>query len=245
MTADTAEPGWYSDPGGGTEGAQRYWDGARWTDQVHVPEPSVPVQPVEPALRPSGDPVGSSKPPKQLSKPASIALYLTLGVFWGALVGMTAFNAVNAYGPSSTEEATITAIEVEFSSGSRSGANRTTRWVEGTSESGRDWRFASDEAYETVDRSGYPTAVTVTFSEWTDTVVALQSDALGLDLDQRGLASRVVWPLGTVVVLALGAVMARHIHRKEGGPVVAAAFVFGLLVIGTYLGFIAIRWYRM
>ncbi|WP_198679382.1 DUF2510 domain-containing protein [Thermomonospora amylolytica] len=49
-----SQPGWYSDPHG--SGRLRWWDGQRWTEHVHPPEPQQAPQPQQ-AQQPAADAV--------------------------------------------------------------------------------------------------------------------------------------------------------------------------------------------
>lgn len=66
MSDDRAPPGWYTDPGG--SGGLRYWDGQRWTEQVHPPAPAPPPGPAAPP-----GPSGQAAPPEPPGGPDGAA----------------------------------------------------------------------------------------------------------------------------------------------------------------------------
>jgi hypothetical protein len=83
-----AAAGWYGDPGGGA-GAMRWWDGAEWTEHVHVPqaEPvAVAVAVAEPAA--SAAPVEAQPPDAPVTVvPAPEALDPDLPAYYFPLLG--------------------------------------------------------------------------------------------------------------------------------------------------------------
>ncbi len=166
-----------------------------------------------------------------------IPLYLALGIFCGLTIGLVGFNAANSFGPTTTESATISSIDVEINQENESMAR--TYYVSGDSETGRTWRFPSQEAYDLADRQGYPIEATVTFSDITGSAVGLEMQ----DIDQSlaGTANRIFFTVATVSALALTA-LGVWLMRKQGLAVVP--FVIGVVPIGSWLGFIAMRAWR-
>ena len=74
-------PGWYPDPGG--SGAQRWWDGVRWTEQLHPP-PGAPAVSEPPAYGAPAAPAAPAPATGQLPATGASAL---LAVSAALLVG--------------------------------------------------------------------------------------------------------------------------------------------------------------
>lgn len=166
-----------------------------------------------------------------------------IAAFVGLLNGFFLLGFLSAYGPTTTEQGTLRKIEVDFDSSPRSsGVRDNTYWVEGTTESGRSWRFASDEAYEAAERDGYPMPVEVTFSDWADVTVRVKGE--NFDDTHRGLADR-IFLTGGFFLLSLGALAAAWILAKgEHGVIGAVIVLVGFFIVGSTLGLQLGHWIR-
>ena len=167
-----------------------------------------------------------------------IPLYLALGIFCGLLIGLVGFNAANSFGPTTTETGTIRSLDLVSNRDNTS--NPLTYYVVGDTESGRSWKFPSDAAHDLATTQGYPLAVEVTFSSITGTAVGLQVG----DIDERltGMASRIFFTAATLLAI-VGTALGAWFMRKQGLAVVAP-FVIGVVPIGSWLGYIAMRAWR-
>jgi hypothetical protein len=172
--------------------------------------------------------------------PAFVLFGVLFGGFAWLVVGLVGYNAASSFGPRVTEDAEILSIERDFNSSSSSSVDRTTLWVEGETESGRSWRFASDEVYEIASREGYPMDVEVTISSWTGSTIAVRGD--GFEDDRSSTALGVVWALATLFVLAIVAGCAWLIRRKES--MLAVVSFVALSPLWLWIGFVAMRWIR-
>jgi hypothetical protein len=170
--------------------------------------------------------------------------FVLFAVMFGALawtvVGAVGYNAASSFGPRVTEDAEILSLERAFNSSSSTSVNRTTLWVEGETESGRSWRFASDEIFDIAEREGYPMDVEVTISTWTGSTIAVRGD--GFEDDRSSIALGVVWALATLFVLAIVAGCAWLIRRKES--MLAVVSFVALSPLWLWIGFIVMRWIR-
>lgn len=184
-------------------------------------------------------PVVLSKGPMR-PVPAFLVFGVLFGGFVWLVVGLVGYNAASSFGPRVTEDAEILSIERDFNSSSSSSVDRTTLWVEGETESGRSWRFASDEIYDIASREGYPMDVEVTISTWTGSTIAVRGD--GFEDDRSSIATGVVWVLATLFVLAIVAGCAWLIRRKES--MLAFVSFFALSPLWLWVGFIVMRWIR-
>lgn len=179
--------------------------------------------------------------PKQSMRPLPtfVVFGVLLGSFAWLVVGLVGYNAASSFGPRVTEDAEILSLERDFNSSSSS-VDRTTLWVEGETESGRSWRFASDEVYEIASREGYPMEVEVTISTWTGSTIAVRGD--GFEDDRSSVALGVVWALATLLLLAIVAGCAWLIRRKES--MLAFVSFVALSPLWLWVGFIVMRWIR-
>ncbi len=167
-----------------------------------------------------------------------IPLYLALGVFLGLLLGLLGFNAANSFGPTTTEAGTIRSTDLVSNQDNPS--DPLTYYVVGDTESGRTWRFPSDAAYDLAVERGSSVPVQVTFSDVTGSAVGLQVG----DIDERinGMDSRIFFTASTLITL-LGIAIGAWVLRKQGVAAVVP-FIIGVIPIGTYLGYIAMRAWR-
>jgi hypothetical protein len=179
--------------------------------------------------------------PKEAMRP--MPTFVVFAVIFGSLawtvVGAVGYNAASSFGPRVTEDAKILSLERDFNSKSSS-RNRTTLWVEGETESGRSWRYASDEIYDIASREGYPMDVEVTISTWTGSTIAVRGD--GFEDNRSSTAQAVVWALATLLVLAIVAGCAWLIRRKEG--VLAVVSFVALSPLWLWVAFVVMRWIR-
>ncbi len=122
--------GWFPDPDG--EPRRRWWDGSAWTDHYLEYDAPVPVAEAEAAAR--------------RTLIGNVAATAFLALFVGLFNGFLLLGTLSAYGPTTVEAATIEGLDISTGSTTNRSAEPT-RWVEGTTESGTSWRFASDEIY--------------------------------------------------------------------------------------------------
>lgn len=167
-----------------------------------------------------------------------VPLYLALGVFCGLLIGLLGFNAANSFGPTTTEAGTIRSTDLVSNRDNPS--DPLTHYVVGDTESGRTWKFPSEDAYDLFLEGGSSAPTQITFSDITGTAVGLQ---IG-EIDERinGTASRIFFAASTalsVFATALGA----WFMRKRGLAVILP-FIIGVVPIGSWLGYIAMRAWR-
>ena len=167
-----------------------------------------------------------------------IPLYLALGIFCGLLIGLVGFNAANSFGPTTTETGTIRSLDLGTNQDNTS--NPLTYYVVGDTESGRTWKFPSDAAYDLATSQGYPMEVQVTFSVITGTAVGLQVGEI--DEQLTGLASRIFFTAATLLAV-LGTALGAWFMRKQGLAAIVP-FVVGVVPIGSWLGYIAMRAWR-
>jgi hypothetical protein len=167
-----------------------------------------------------------------------VPTFALLGALVWFCVAAVGYNAAATIGPSTVEDAMITSLDLE--SNSTSSDRRNTRWVEGETETGRTFRFASDEAYEAARRDGYPMSVEVTISDWTGSAVALRGDSF--DIDRTGLVGGIGWLLATALVAA-GALLGTWAIFRKASVLAGLSFVL-LSPLWLWLGFIAMRAYR-
>ncbi|MFN3216645.1 MAG: DUF2510 domain-containing protein [Acidimicrobiales bacterium] len=220
----TQPAGWYPDHDGSPR--RRWWDGTAWTDDVLEYDAPVPHAEAEAA--------------KRRSLRGNVASVAFIAAFVGLFNGFLLLGTLSAYGPATVEPATIESLDI--SSGSTTNSSREpTRWVEGTTESGRSWRFASDEIYRIARDEGYPMAVEVTISDWADVVVGVRGESF--DVERRGLTDRVLWPAILLLVTG-GAVLAAVLIRKQDRGVVLIVVLVVAFAIGTWLGMPIGRWVR-
>jgi hypothetical protein len=218
----TQPAGWYPDHDGSPR--RRWWDGTTWTDDVLDYDAPVPHAETAAANR--------------RALVAKIAATVLLAALVGLFNGFLLLGALSAYGPTTVQSATIESLDISRSSSSADGP---TRWVEGTTASGRSWRFASDEIYRIAREEGFPMAVEVTISDWADVVVGVQGDSF--DVERRGIADRVFWPALLVLVTG-GTVLAAVLIRKVDDGVVLVVVLVAAFAVGTWLGLPIGRWIR-
>lgn len=234
------DPGWYDDY---EEPARlRWYDGAAWTEHVS-PKPSGAADatpPVAGAAAPEADPAAS-----RVGKPAStgsmIASMLFLGVFFGLVLGGCIFNGAGAITPVTVEQATLEDIEFDISTGSNQGTSpRRTYTISGTTESGREWRIVSQDAYEIVEREGWPQPVEVAIGDWTDT--AERVTGASFEVDHQTTAARLGWGAAIVVLALAGITATVMMARRSPGALGAAIFAVAYFVPGVWLGYIGTQW---
>jgi hypothetical protein len=218
----TQPAGWYPDHDGSPR--RRWWDGTAWTDDVL--DYDAPVPHAEAAAA------------KRRTVAGNVVATVLLATLVGLFNGFLLLGALSAYGPTTVEPATIERLDISRSSSSADGP---TRWVEGTTASGRSWRFASDEIYRIAREEGFPMAVEVTISDWADVVVGVQGDSF--DVERRGIADRVFWPALLVLVTG-GTVLAAVLIRKVDDGVVLVVVLVAAFAVGTWLGLPIGRWIR-
>lgn len=183
------------------------------------------------------------QPPAPRNPMRPIPTVVTFGVIFGSLawsvVGAVGYNAASSFGPRVTEDAEILSLELDFNSRSSS-TNRSTSWVEGETESGRSWRFASDEIYDIASREGYPMIVEVTIANWTGSTIAVRG--VGFEDDRSSMAQGLAWALATLIVIAIVAGCAWIIRRKES--TLALVSFLALSPVWLWVGFVVMRWIR-
>jgi hypothetical protein len=81
---DQPSPGWYDDPGGSER--QRYWDGARWTEQLSAGPPVAGPPAAEPPEPPAAKPSPLANVPWRKVAFAGLATMLLAGLLAGAWV---------------------------------------------------------------------------------------------------------------------------------------------------------------
>lgn len=167
-----------------------------------------------------------------------IPLFLALGIFCGLVLGLLGFNAANSFGPTTTETATINSFDLVTNQDNPS--DPLTYYVVGVTESGKAWKFPSEAAYDLASQQGFAMQVEVTFSDITGTAVGLQVG----DIDETltGTANRIFFTATTLLAL-LGIVIGAWFLRKQGMAVIVP-FVTGVMPIGSWLGYIAMRAWR-
>lgn len=167
-----------------------------------------------------------------------IPLYLTLGVFCGLLIGLVGFNAANSFGPTSTDAGTIRSTDIVSNLDNPS--RGPTYYVVGETESGRTWRFPSEAAYDLFLEGGSSVPTQITFSDITGTAVGLQVG----EIDERltGMANRIFFA-GSTLFAILATALGAWLMRKSGLSVVLP-FIVGVVPIGSWLGYIAMRAWR-
>ena len=192
------------------------------------------------SLANGADAVTTGRVPIDQDPRFQIPLYLALGIFLGLLIGLVGFNAANSFGPTSTESATIDSIDIDYRSGTGNDATRRTYYVSGETESGTTWKFPSRAAYDLAEREGYPMAATVRFSSITGTAVGLE--VADIDETLAGTANRIFFTASTVLAV-LCTVLFGWVLRKQGMAALIP-FIIGVIPIGSWLGYIAMRAWR-
>jgi hypothetical protein len=198
-----------------------------------------------PGARPPAPPPASTPipgdPPVTVRRPNAAVVVITfalLGGFVWLIVGLVGYSALSGFGPRVTEDAQILSVERDFGTGTSSAGGRDpTLWVEGTTESGRTWRMASDDAYEVATTEGYPMDVEVVISTWTGNTLALRGD--GIDVDRSGGVAKVGWLVATLVVAAGALLGAWGLARKES--LLAAVSYLVLSPLWLWLGLLVMR----
>lgn len=233
------DAGWYDDYEDPTR--LRWYDGNTWTEHLSPKQgaaaaadapPPAAVAAAEPARAMAG---------KSASKGSLVASMLFLGLFFGLVLGGCIFNGAGAITPVTVEPGTLRDIEIDISTGSNQGTSpRRTYYISGTTESGREWQIASEDAYNAVEREGWPQPVEVAIGDWTET--AERVTGASFEVDHQTTGAKIGWG-ATIVVLGLAGIVATAMMaRRSPGLLGAAVFAASYFVPGAWLGYIATQW---
>lgn len=230
------EPGWYVDYENPKQ--MRYHDGALWTDYVHADRKNLPAAPVAPAA--VQDTLAAADAPAQDAPWVRLVSAAVLGLFVGFMLGAFIFNGLGAITPTTETAGTVERIEIDFSQNSSS-TNRRSYVLTGTTAAGEPWRIVDEDAYNVLDREGYPQPVTLAIGDWTDTPERVTGQSFVVDHQTTG--ARIGWAAIIGFIALAGLVAAYFTARaKSGGPLAAILFLVFLLGPGSWLGYQGVQW---
>ena len=122
-----------------------------------------------------------------------------------------------------------------------SSSARRTHYLSGTTASGTEWQIADEDAYNVVEREGWPQQVEVAIGDWTDT--AERVTGRSFEVNHQTTGSKVLWGSMIVILGLVGLVATVQIARRSAAGVAGGlVFLIGYFVMGNWLGYVAVQW---
>ena len=193
-------------------------------------------------VTPVQDTVTEVAPPKYDGPWAKAASFAVLGLLIGFMLGAFLFNGLGAITPTTETSGTVNRIEVEFSH-STSTTNRRSYVLSGTTAAGDPWRIVDEDAYNVLDREGYPQPVTLAIGDWTNTPEKVIGQSFVVDHQTTG--ARMGWA-AMIAFIALGSLVGAYFiaRARSAGALAALVFLVFVLGPGAWLGYQGVQWFQ-